>query len=102
MTPDQKMKFLKERAEKIKRAKEQKKKEIKESKKKAKEKKREKKASAKKEVAQKKQKMQHQSVVDVNWSDKDELVSEFARVWWYALPPEWPPKDYDYSEALAS
>ena len=31
---------------------------------------------------------------------KDQLVYEFAKRWWYAMPPEWPPKDFDYSTEL--
>jgi hypothetical protein len=31
---------------------------------------------------------------------KDQLIYEFAKRWWYVLPAEWPPKDYDYTTQL--
>ena len=28
------------------------------------------------------------------------MVSELAKGWWFVLPKEWPPLNYDYSIAL--
>lgn len=36
-----------------------------------------------------------------NYLSKENLVSEVGARWWYVLP-EWPPKDYDYTQALAT
>ena len=33
-------------------------------------------------------------------SGKDQLVYEFAKRWWYVMPAEWPPKDFDYAAEL--
>lgn len=37
---------------------------------------------------------------DINFNNKEHIVEEFAKRWWYAMPPEWPPKDYDYQVPL--
>lgn len=44
--------------------------------------------------------MQQKESQEVRFTDKDDLVNEFARGWWYALPREWPPLNYDYTAAL--
>ena len=35
----------------------------------------------------------------VSYRNREDLVNELAKRWWYAMP-EWPPEVYDYSEAL--
>lgn len=44
--------------------------------------------------------MQQTEDGEVNLNDKDDLVDELAKRWWYALPREWPPANFDYPEAL--
>lgn len=34
---------------------------------------------------------------DLNLNRQEHIVEEFAKRWWFALPPVWPPVDHDYS-----
>lgn len=36
----------------------------------------------------------------VDYFNKDDLANELATRWWFALPKEWPPIDYDFSKVL--
>lgn len=36
----------------------------------------------------------------MNLNDKDHLVDELAIRWWYALPRDWIPNNYDFVEIL--
>jgi hypothetical protein len=44
--------------------------------------------------------VQHQDDEEVNFNDKDDLSNEFAKCYWYVLPKEWPPADYNYQPVL--
>lgn len=36
------------------------------------------------------------SIEDINFMNKEDLVEEFSIRWHYALPPRWPPENFDY------
>ncbi len=36
---------------------------------------------------------------EMNFNKKEDLMDEFAKRWWYALP-DWPPANFDYSVPL--
>ena len=38
-------------------------------------------------------------LLTINFRNRSHILQEFCKRWWYVLP-EWPPRDYDYSEKL--